>query len=343
MPTATDLVTDLPADFAVFGQGVDTTMADLKGGTTGQILSKTTNTDMDFPWVSANPGDITGVTATSPLTGGGTSGDVTVGIQDATTAVKGAVQLSDSTSTTSSVLASTPTAVKSAYDLANAAVAKSTFTTKGDIVAATAASTISRLGVGTNGQVLTADSTASTGIKWATPSAGATNWTLLNAGGTALTGAATITVSFTAPKQIMVIMTGASAGARSFFTLRPNNISTADYSVAGGMMQIATGTPGSYVRATAYSSYSTNTDIAFGTMSNNAASLVAGSCKIDLTDQTGWKNYSVTAAGDDTAGEGNQVYFTQGILEAAATITSITVLSSVGNFDAGTIYVLGAN
>ena len=51
MPTSTDLVTDLPADFAVFGQGVDTTMADLKGGTTGQVLSKASNTDMDFTWV----------------------------------------------------------------------------------------------------------------------------------------------------------------------------------------------------------------------------------------------------------------------------------------------------
>ncbi len=52
MPTSTDLVTDLPADFAVFGQAVDTSMAELKGGTTGQVLSKTSNTDMDFTWVA---------------------------------------------------------------------------------------------------------------------------------------------------------------------------------------------------------------------------------------------------------------------------------------------------
>jgi hypothetical protein len=53
MPTSTDLVTDLPADFETFGQAVATSMADLLGGTTGQLLSKASNTDMDFTWTSA--------------------------------------------------------------------------------------------------------------------------------------------------------------------------------------------------------------------------------------------------------------------------------------------------
>ena len=78
MPTATDLVTDLPADFEVFGQAVATSMADLLGGTTGQVLSKTTDADMDFTWVAANPGDITAVTAGTGISGGGTSGAVTI-------------------------------------------------------------------------------------------------------------------------------------------------------------------------------------------------------------------------------------------------------------------------
>jgi len=85
MPTSTDLVTDLPADFAVFGQAVDTSMADLKGGTTGQILSKATNADMDFTWVTNDVGDITAVTAGTGISGGGTTGAVTITNDMATT------------------------------------------------------------------------------------------------------------------------------------------------------------------------------------------------------------------------------------------------------------------
>ena len=171
MPTATDLVTDLPADFEVFGQAVDTSMADLRGGTTGQILSKATNTDMDFTWITNDVGDITNIAVTSPITGGGSSGSVTIGVSAASTAAAGVVQLSDSTSTTSSVLASTPTATKSAYDLAAAAVPKSTVTTAGDVIYATGSSAVTRLGIGTANQVLAVNSGA-TAPEWKTVNSG---------------------------------------------------------------------------------------------------------------------------------------------------------------------------
>jgi trimeric autotransporter adhesin len=53
---------------------------------------------------------------------------------------------------------------------ANAAIPKSVVTTKGDIIAATGASTPVRVGAGTNGFILTADSTEAAGIKWAAAS-----------------------------------------------------------------------------------------------------------------------------------------------------------------------------
>jgi hypothetical protein len=59
------------------------------------------------------------------------------------------------------------TAVKTEVDLK---VANALLTTKGDIIAASAASTPARLGVGTNGQLLVADSTATNGVAWGSPS-----------------------------------------------------------------------------------------------------------------------------------------------------------------------------
>jgi hypothetical protein len=67
MPTSTDLVTDLPADFEVFGQAVDTDFQDLLGGTTGQVLKKNTNANLDFVWAADTAG------MTNPMT---TTGDM---------------------------------------------------------------------------------------------------------------------------------------------------------------------------------------------------------------------------------------------------------------------------
>ena len=108
-PDDTDLVKDGAAAIRTLGQSIDTSMADLEGGTTGQVLSKASNADMDFTWVA----------------------------QDDSNAIQ-----------------------------------NTQLTAKGSLISAFSAGTPATLTVGTNGQVLTADSTAATGIKWAAPAGG---------------------------------------------------------------------------------------------------------------------------------------------------------------------------
>jgi len=106
-PDDSDLVKDGALAMRTLGNAIDTSLVDLKGGTTGQVLSKTSNTDMDFTWVTT----------------------------DDTNAIQNAI-----------------------------------VDAKGDLISATAADTPARLASsGVNGDVLTVDTTASTGLKWAAP------------------------------------------------------------------------------------------------------------------------------------------------------------------------------
>jgi len=73
---------------------------------------------------------------------------------------------------------------------ADAAVPKSTVTAKGDLIVGTSSGVVARQGVGTDGFVLTADSTLTNGIKWAATTAGYTAPTL---GSTVLNSGATVT------------------------------------------------------------------------------------------------------------------------------------------------------
>jgi len=188
VPTSTDLVKDGATAIEALGDSIDASLVDLKGGTTGQVLSKNSDTDMDFVWVTDAAGDITGVTAGTGISGGGTSGTVTVTNSMAT-----------------------------AIDA------------KGDLIAGTAADTFSRIAVGTNGQVLTADSTAATGLAWATPG----GMTLLST--TTLTGASltisSISQSYTDLVGIIVGAYSTNTGSGTY--IRINSDSSALYNIAG--------------------------------------------------------------------------------------------------------------
>jgi len=153
VPVSTDLVKDGATAIELLGDSIDASLVDLKGGTSGQVLAKNSNTDMDFIWVA----------------------------QDDSNAIQNAI-----------------------------------VDAKGDLIGATAADTPARLAVGTNGQVLTADSTAATGLKWATPAGGgkvlqvvyssyATETTIASTSLTSIGLTGTITPSSSSSKVLILV------------------------------------------------------------------------------------------------------------------------------------------
>ena len=67
-PDDTDLVKDGASAMRTLGNAIDTSLVDLKGGTTGQVLSKASNTDMDFTWVADQTGKIKQIITASTTT-----------------------------------------------------------------------------------------------------------------------------------------------------------------------------------------------------------------------------------------------------------------------------------
>jgi hypothetical protein len=334
MPTPTDLVTDLPADFEVFGQAVDTSMADLKGGTTGQILSKATNTDMDFTWITNDVGDITAVTVSSPLTGGGTSGSVSVGILSGTTSNLGAVQLSDSTSSTSTTLAATANAVKTTYDLAAAAVPKSTVTTAGDIIYRDA-TVPTRLGIGTAGQVLTVNSGA-TAPEWAAAASGG-GMTLLST--TTLSGSNTTVSSISGAYQklfVEVIDYYPSSNSTLFLRFNSNNSADAYQGVYDYYPADVTNNTQRAPFVTKDSLYY----LGYGTILNADSN---NYCYFEVMNYTNSTTRKVltSISGYKNSGSNETLERSSGFFNSSTAITSINLILGAGTFSGGTVKVWG--
>jgi hypothetical protein len=120
-----------------------TTLDALTVGTNGQVLRANSATATGLEWSNDFVGTVTDVTSsTGALTIATSTTTPALTIRAATTSVDGIVQLSDSTSTTSSVLAATPTAVKSAYDLAALALPAAGGTVTGEILIDTTGSLV---------------------------------------------------------------------------------------------------------------------------------------------------------------------------------------------------------
>jgi len=271
-PADTDLVKDGAAAIRTLGNGVDTSFVDLKGGTSGQVLAKASNTDLDFTWVA----------------------------QDDSNAIQNAI-----------------------------------VDAKGDLIAASAADTPARLAVGTNGQVLTADSTQSTGLAWTTPSSG--GFTLLST--TALSGVSTTVSSISGSyKNLFVFVKGVYVNTDSAqINIRLNTDTGSNY--ANNIVRNTSGT------IVGISSTESQIRAMPRTPNSNSNALYLGNAQLFLpryTD-TDIQPYSLIGMGADAGAGTLQSYHATGTYNNSAAITAVTVLSNDGTttFSGGNIYIYG--
>lgn len=191
---------------------------------------------------------------------------------------------------------------------------------------------------GTTGQLLSKTSGSDYATQWATVSTGA-NWSLLNTGGTSLTGASTVTVSgISGADKIFILFAGASAGAYSWFRLRLNTDSGNNYVYAGlrtepGSTYDGSSLINSWGSATAEGAYF------FGAGSSNAATAATGVISINGANSSGIKTINSTVGVTPGGGVLANSVAAGGIYTGTSAITSISLVASVGNWDAGTVYV----
>jgi hypothetical protein len=215
------------------------------------------------------------------------------------------------------------------YITAASAINPTIVDAKGDIIAATAADTVARLAVGTDGQVLTAASGQTTGLQWATPSSG--GMTLLST--TTLSGATTTISSISASyNRLVVYIYGVTnATAVGAFRCAPNNNpSTTQSEIYQGNALV--GQTNDYVYLSAKTTSLGAPDIAdavnFWTMTidNYAAATSAKSFQVYGGFANGYGQYGFASVG-------------RIILSAA--ISSLVFSNSGGNLSTGTVLIYG--
>jgi len=273
-PDDTDLVKDGAAAMRTLGNSIDTSFVDLKGGTTGQVLAKASDTDLDFTWAA----DASGIPATI-------------------------------------------------------------FDAKGDLIAATAADTAARLAVGTNGYVLTADSTASTGMKWASSGAAA-NFSLIGTGTT--TSGSTVTVSGISGQNTLMILFRAistnTAGSDLSIRLNSDTGSNYDRSLHSITQNSSTGVSMSATNQTG------SNQMYIGSMPTGVdTGVFSGVMVIYGCNSAGKKMITYTAGADTpssyTSARGQ---YGGGYWNNTSTVTSFSLLSGSGSFDSGSYEVYGS-
>ena len=184
---------------------------------------------------------------------------------------------------------------------------------------------------GTTGQFLSKNSNSDLDFVFASVSAGK-NWSLLNAGGTTLTGATTITVSgISGVDNVMVIVDGASATLETELSIRFNTDTAGNYATFGQRF-VWGGSYSGQIKIMDFAS----TSIPLAKQGFNGGDTSAGFLLLQGANSAGLKVFQSAGAGES---ENNRFYNLGGYYNSASTISSVSIVSSIGNFDAGKIYI----
>jgi len=208
---------------------------------------------------------------------------------------------------------------------ASAAINPTIVDAKGDIIAATAADAVSRLAVGANDTVLTADSAEATGMKWAAAAAG--GMTLIST--TTLSGSTTLVSTIPATyKSLIAIIFGVTNGSNFNMRCAPNSNTTAASAAGsfGGGIDI-------YSDRIALSC-----TVEFDTTGSNAIFLQINDYAATSRRKT-YQNYML----GDMFSSGFRGANMAGGLDITAAITELLFSASAGTFTGGTVLLYGVN
>lgn len=211
----------------------------------------------------------------------------------------------------------------------DAQIPDSLLTTKGDIIAATGASTPARLGVGTDAHVLTADSTAATGMKWAAVAGG--GMTQL-ATGTLSGTSVTISSISGAYKHLYLTISSPYAASATGIAYQMNGITTSSYRTLTADLDTSAWSaatittrwrPGGSNLTTSANSWMETVYV-----QNYATSFFKA---ITATEST------------NNGSTGSVAYLGNASLSAAITSITITTVTGSTNFSGGTYILYGVN